>query len=160
MKITSGDTVAIELAGAQITLPAATVADLWLERIKGGATRATGPRIGDAYAGGIYMGVVRVENGERDYRIIDLGGTPEAATWAVATEWAKSKGGALPTRRELAVLFGNRGEGQFQETWHWSCEQYAGSSDYAWIQDFTGGDRDNDHVVYRLSARAVRREVL
>lgn len=162
MEITNGPRVEIDLAGARITIPSNTIAELWLAKLRSAEEPASPAvpstsRIGDRLYTGIYMGVVRGENGAPDYRLIDLGEAPEKMNWADATKWAEEKGGTLPTRREQSVMFGNRGEGQYKEEWYWSCAQYAGNGAYAWVQSFGDGNQDDNHKdgVYR--ARAVRR---
>ncbi len=163
MEITNGPRVEIDLAGARITIPSATIAELWLDKLRGAdesdalAILAASPRIGDRLYTGVYMGIVRGENGEPDYRLIDLGEAPEKMNWADAKKWAEEKGGNLPTRREQSVMFGNRGEGQYKGEWYWSSEQYAGSAGCAWVQDFDDGGQDGGHKGYDYRARAVRR---
>lgn len=153
------DTVTLELAGASVTISAAVLAELWLDKLRGKPAGVTGPepRIGAALDGGIYMGVVRGENGEPDYRLVDLGEAPESLAWEAAKKWAAEKGGSLPTCREQSVMFGNRGEGQYAPTWYWSCEQSAGFEACAWIQYFDHGTQFHAHKDNDFRARAVRR---
>ena len=162
MDITSGPVVEIDLAGAKIAIPSNTIADLWLSKLRSGEGIAAAaplfpPRIGSALEGGTYMGVVRGEGGESDHHLIDLGEAPERMNWEAAKKWAADKGGMLPTRREQSVMFGNRGEGQFKAEWYWSCEQCAGDSDYAWMQDFLNGSQFSNRESNYCRARAVRR---
>ena len=130
-----------------------------LDKLRGKTAGETGPepRIGDALDGGIYMGVVRGENGEPDYRLVDLGEAPESLAWEAAKKWAAEKGGSLPTCREQSVMFGNRGEGQYAPTWYWSCEQYAGYDACAWAQYFGNGNQSSIRKDTKYRARAVRR---
>ena len=164
MEITSGNVIEIELAGARIEIPANTIAELWPERLRGGEGVAAAPppippRIGSSWLDGIYMGVVRGENGERDHHLIDLGEADERMPWEDAKKWAEKKGGSLPTRREQAVMFGNRAEDQYKEDWYWSSAQYAGGDDYAWMQDFDDGRQCYGHKSGDCRARAVRRSI-
>lgn len=116
------------------------------------------PRIHSQFAGGEVMGVVMGEKGSPDYLLIDLGVEPENdVTWDEAKVWAASVGGALPTRREQAVMFGNRNEGQYKPRWYWSGEQHAAEPSWAWIQHFGDGYQGNDRKASRSRARAVRR---
>lgn len=116
------------------------------------------PRIHSQFAGGEVMGVVMGENGAPDYLLIDLGVEPEKdLTWDEAKVWAASVGGELPTRREQAVMFGNRAEGQFKARWYWSGEQHATEPAWAWCQNFDYGLQYNVHKDYHYRARAVRR---
>ena len=113
------------------------------------------PRIGAPLFDGIFAGIVRGE--AADHALVLLAEAPKRMKWQEAKDWAASLGATLPNRSEQAVLFGNLKD-QFPEGgWYWSCEQYAGSSGYAWFQDFLDGNqfiilKDNE-----LRARAVRR---
>lgn len=116
------------------------------------------PRIHSTYAGGEVMGVVMGENGQPDYLLIDLGVEPtNGVTWDEAKAWAAKAGGDLPTRREQAVMFGNRREGQYKPTWYWSGEQHASEPSWAWGQSFNGGNQGSLHKDDPIRARAVRR---
>lgn len=160
--------VEIEHAGARITIPAQTIADLWLERarLKSASTpwplqtaQVGLPRIGETVDGATFMGVVRGDDGP-DYLLFDLGEAPERMDWEAAKKWAEERGGSLPTRREQSVMFGNRTEGQYKSEWYWSCALYAGDESYAWIQFFDDGNQGNDHKSYDYRVRAVRRQVI
>lgn len=116
------------------------------------------PRIHSTYAGGEIMGVVMGENGQPDYLLIDLGLEPKNdVTWDEAKAWASSVGGDLPTRREQAVMFGNRREGQYQARWYWSGEARASEPSWAWTQSFGYGFQYYDRKASHYGARAVRR---
>ena len=116
------------------------------------------PRIHSQFAGGEVMGVVMGENGAPDYLLIDLGVEPENdVTWDEAKAWAASVGGELPTRREQAILFGNRRLDQFKARWYWSGEQHATEPSWAWYQIFYYGGQYYDRKGYLTRARAVRR---
>lgn len=116
------------------------------------------PRMHSTYAGGTVMGVMAGENGQADYLLLDLGVEPkDDVTWQEALDWAKSVGGELPTRREQAMLFANRREGQYMKRWYWSCEPYGGDGRYAWLQHFTSGYQYDGHKDGSNRARAVRR---
>lgn len=116
------------------------------------------PRIHSTYAGGEVMGVVMGENGQPDYLLIDLGVEPKNnVTWGEAKTWAASVGGDLPTRREQAVMFGNRLEGQYKPRWYWSGEAHASEPSWAWVQYFFNGTQYDGRKANRTRARAVRR---
>lgn len=159
MNALAKDSITLKLAGATVTLSAATLAELWLDKLRGKSANnaAPEPRIGEALDGGIYMGIVRGEDGQPDYRLVDLGEAPEPLDWADATKWAESKGGALPTRREQSVMFGNRAGEQYEPAWYWSSERYASNEAYAWVQNFLNGYQTSDHKDNGSRARAVRR---
>jgi hypothetical protein len=111
-----GETVTITVHGAQVTIPSATIADLWLEKIShekqltlrlpgddarnGHAfvgVRDDPPAIGRYWPGqgGIYAGVVAGRDGdgifELDYHLILEHEQDRAEiTWQPALEWARS----------------------------------------------------------------------
>lgn len=158
----SSPSVTFTLAGARITIPEATIVDLWKERIEVGLLQppfGPGPlAVGDAVmAGGVYMGIVRGDDGP-DYRLFDLGEAENRMPWEEAKKWAAALGGSLPTRREQAVMFGNRGKDQYKAEWYWSNEQCAGTEGYAWVQVFDDGSQDYGRKSGDCHARAVRRE--
>jgi len=45
----------------------------------------------------------------------------------------------------------------FEAAWYWTSTQYASGSEYAWDQDFAGGDQYGGHKSDAYRARAVRR---
>jgi len=116
------------------------------------------PRIGTLWAehGGIYAGIVRGQDGASDYHLILLPDTTDKLNWDDAITWAKNLDAELPTRREQAILFGNLSN-EFELGWHWSKEQHADNSDYAWMQGFDYGNQHNNRKSNEYRARAVRR---
>lgn len=109
--------------------------------------------------GEIYAGIVLGKNGEGDHHLFLLPAKTSPISWDAANKWAESVGGSLPTRNEQAILYGNL-KNEFEERWHWSCEQHADGSDYVWVQYF-----DNGFQLYSLKsdeyrARAVRRVLI
>ena len=153
--------ITLDVAGARVTLPAKTLTDLWLERVKGApAVRVPAyPKIGHGFPGeaGIYAGLVVGDgNFDVDYHLIVLDGDCDDIKWADAKAWAESISGSLPLRKEQAVMFGNVPQ-LFEKAWYWSSEQYAGHDEYAWFQGFDGGYQDGYRKDSRCRARAVRR---
>ena len=152
--------ITLDVAGARVTLPAKTITDLWLERVKGAmAARAQAyPKIGHAFPGeaGIYAGLVVGDDFASDYHLVVLDGDHDEIKWADAKVWAESTGGALPLRKEQAVLFGNVPQ-LFEKTWYWSDEQFAGYDECAWAQHFLFGHQSDLREDYECRARAVRR---
>lgn len=141
--------ITVMLAGAKVTIRA---------KLRPFAASLPPLRIGETSSdGGIFMGIVRGENGAPDYRLYDLGEADKRLPWAEAMKWAEEKGGSLPTRREQAVMFGNRGEGQYKSKWYWSCEQDAGDESCVWVQYFDGGYQGSGRKSGDYCARAVRR---
>jgi hypothetical protein len=88
--------------------------------------------------------------------VILLPGDNGSASWDEQMTWAKSIGGDLPDRSELALLYKHLRD-QFQGVWYWSNTQHASGSDYVWYQDFDGGYQFSNHKNDELRARAVRR---
>ncbi|HEU4709006.1 MAG TPA: hypothetical protein VFS17_06815 [Methylophilaceae bacterium] len=103
-----------------------------------------------------YAGVLLGKDGAPDQHIILLPGDSNDASWKKQTEWAKSVGGELPTRREHTLLFANLPE-EFKRDVYWSGETHAADSSYAWYQDFDYGYQDDNYKDRELRARAVRR---
>ena len=91
--------------------------------------------------------------------VILLPGDNDDASWSAQMEWAKSIGGDLPDRAELALLYKYLPE-QFQKSWYWSNTQHSGYSTYAWFQLFGNGNQDYYHKDTKLRARAVRRSLV
>ena len=153
------DTVTLELAGASVTISAAVLAELWLDKLRGKPAGVTGPepRIGAALDGGIYAGIARGENGQPDHHLILLDEAPKRLSWKKALEWAKSIGADLPTRSESALLYANLRDLFQTDWWYWTSTQSAGDEAYAWIQDFDFGDQIIDRKGDDYRARAVRR---
>ena len=152
--------ITLDVAGARVTLPAAALTDLWLEKLRGTTGTLVGyPKIGFAFdsVAGTYAGLVAADDKfASDYHLVVLHGDREKLTWEEAKAWAASVGGELPKRKEQAVMFGNVPQ-LFERTYYWSGEQYAGYDEYAWIQGFTYGTQDTTLKGYRCRARAVRR---
>jgi hypothetical protein len=103
-----------------------------------------------------YGGIVLGKNGAPDEHVILLPGEKIDINWKDAQAWAKSIGGALPTRREQALLFANLKE-HFQSRYYWSGEQHAGISSGAWSQGFGHGIQLSWAKGVRFCARAVRK---
>jgi hypothetical protein len=101
-----------------------------------------------------YAGLVH-EDGAWKHLIL-LAGNLDAATWDKAMAWAGEQGGALPTRFEQAILYGNLRD-EFKRDWYWSGTQFAGGDAWAWSQTFVNGYQYYDDKADKLRARAVRR---
>jgi len=104
-----------------------------------------------------YIGAIVSAEGIATHIILLPGVT--RANWQAAKEWAASIGGDLPNRVEQALLFATAKE-EFEPNYHWSNEQHASDSDYAWITTFFNGYQDSLNVTAQLRARAVRRLVI
>lgn len=152
--------ITLNVEGARVTLPADTLTQLWLERVRSEVPpRPRGyPKIGAAFHGapGIYAGLIcGVDKFDADRHLVVLDGDREACTWQEAKEWAEGLGGRLPTRREQAVMFGNVPQ-FFENTWYWSGETHASDPDFAWYQSFYLGTQSDFRKGVRCRARAVR----
>ena len=155
------DTITLAIAGADVTIKAATLADLWLKQLaqeQGFCAHAPLPHITipSLADGELWAGVLLNEDGSPSHHVILLPGDAARIGWNKAVEWAKEIGGELPTRREQSLLFANL-KSQFKGEWYWSGEQHAATSDDAWGQYFDGGGQDDDFKSFEARARAVRR---
>lgn len=161
MKVTENDVLALDIAGAEVSIPGKTLADLWIEKVR--ATKSVEchimlggmPEIGERSELGVFMGIVRGDDG--DCRVYDLGEAPERMTWNQAMNWARKAGGDLPTRREQALLYANRAEGQFKAEYYWSNAQHESAREFAWYHYFDAGTQYYAHQASEYRARAVRR---
>jgi hypothetical protein len=158
-----GDSVSLSLAGAAVSIPAATLADLWIQRLRSAEVlpAQTFPNIGEVWPdqGGIYAGIVRGDSGQPDYHLVVATEDFGECKWQAAMDRAKGILGGeytLPKRKEQAVLFGNVPE-LFEKAWYWSCEQLESNADYAWCQGFVYGYQLSTRKGGKLRARAVRR---
>jgi hypothetical protein len=166
MKLKDGENVTLEIAGADVSLSAAVLTEMFIERLRGQPgelltleafrTPEEPPPIGSAWQGGIYAGVARGEDGQPDHHLIVLTQAEAELKWKAANEWAEKAGGALPTRRELALCYANVPE-IFDKAWYWSSTQSAGGEASAWYRGFNYGDQNDNHKDGELRARAVRR---
>jgi hypothetical protein len=103
-----------------------------------------------------YVGAIISADGTKRDHIILLPETKVDINWTDAMAWAKSIGGDLPNRCESALLFATMKD-QFEPKWHWTNEQHADDSDYAWVQTFDYGSQYYTHKSFNYRARAVRR---
>ena len=90
------------------------------------------------------------------YPLVLLPGDSSDVSWPPAVDWANGHGGALPTRRELALLFANLRE-SFERNWYWSSEPHATRAQLVWGQNFASGIQTIYGRPYRGHARAIRR---
>lgn len=102
-----------------------------------------------------YIGALSDRLGSLQHVIL-LPGDNDVADWETQMAWAKSIGGDLPSKTELAMLWGS-GREQFQLCLYWSNQTYEKHSGYAWFQGFTHGDLLPGHKGAEFRARAVRR---
>jgi hypothetical protein len=109
---------------------------------------------GEIYLGGFINGEGRITH------TILLPGDNGDATWQAQLDWAKSIGGDLPTRVELAVAY-EKHRDQFQRDWYWSNQEHEDDTAYAWCQHFRYGHQDSYRKGYNYCrARAVRRLII
>lgn len=155
------ESITLAIAGAEVTINAATLADLWLKELaqeQGFRAHAPLPHITipSTSNGELWAGVLLNEDGTPSHHVILLPGEAARIGWNKAIEWAKEIGGELPTGREQSLLFANL-KSQFKGEWYWSGEQHAAYSGYAWSQDFCVGIQTNHRKSFEARARAVRR---
>ncbi|BBB59911.1 hypothetical protein UNDKW_1638 [Undibacterium sp. KW1] len=122
------------------------------------------PKIGTAWQGGIYAGVVAGQDGQPDYHLIHAPAEFEIkdANWQTAIEKAQApingfNDWSLPDRREARLLYINTPAGFDTAGWYWTSTQNAGGPDYAWMQGFGNGGQYDGHKSDEYRARAVRR---
>jgi len=106
--------------------------------------------------GETYAGLILGKNGEPDYHLVLLAEEASDVSWPSAGEWAVARGGGLPTRRELALLFANLRE-SFDRVWYWSSEQHETRPQLVWGQNFASGIQTVYGRPFRGHARAMRR---
>lgn len=105
--------------------------------------------------GEIYAGAIINPDGS-GHHIILLPGDNDDAAWQAQIDWAKSIGGDLPSRSELAHLYAQLKQ-EFKPEWYWGNEQHAPHSYCDWIQSFGLGTQNYTHKDNESRARAVRR---
>jgi len=108
------------------------------------------------HEGEFYAGLILGKDGTPDYHLILLPGDAADVSWPAASDWAAARGGELPTRRELSLLFANLRE-QFERGWYWSNEHHETRVQLVWGQNFASGIQTVYGRPYRGHARAVRR---
>lgn len=112
----------------------------------------------DLAAGEHYAGLSRGHDTGAWHHIVLLPAAPDKdLTWQGAIDWAKSVGGELPTRFELALIFANLRDKVDLDNWHWTATPYAGVERYAWMQDFNDGTQGLSRKDGDYRAVAVRR---
>lgn len=153
--------ITLTIAGAEVTIGAATLADLWLKQLaQEQGFRAQAPAIPFAIPelreGEVYLGGVITPCGTKCRHTILLPGERKKINWNDAMEWAASIGGDLLDRVEQAMAFATMKD-QFKPEWYWSNTQHAAGSGYAWGQYFGSGGQDGSIKSLEASARAVRR---
>lgn len=122
------------------------------------------PRVGEVWAsqGGVYAGIARGRDGDRDAHLIVGPEYDGTADWSASLMWAAGirehafSDYGLPYRKEQALCFANVPE-LFKPESYWSCEQRASDSDCAWGQFFRDGGQGYWGKGDKLRARAVRR---
>jgi hypothetical protein len=106
--------------------------------------------------GELYAGLILGGHGEPDHHLVLLPASAADVSWPAAQDWASARGGALPTRRELALLFANLRD-EFDRAWYWSSEQHETRAQLVWGQNFASGIQTVYGRPFRGNARAVRR---
>lgn len=102
-----------------------------------------------------YIGFYSDKDGDRvDVWLLD--GDNDGATHEAQLEWAKSIGGDLPNRIELAILRAYY-QDKFKRDRYWSNEIHHSESGWAWYQGFNYGDQRTLSRTHEIRARAVRR---
>ena len=122
------------------------------------------PKIGSAFAGGIFAGIVAGQDGQPDYYLVHATVDFEIddINWQGAIEAAKTPinsfhDWSLPNRHEARLLAINSPDSFDKGTWYWTATQHAGNDGYAWVQLFDDGNQYADLKSDEYRARAVRR---
>jgi hypothetical protein len=93
--------------------------------------------------GGIFAGLMRGRDGEKDYALI-LGPALERGTFdevsknATTAKTGGHKDFRLPKRNEQSLLYANLKD-KFKPAWYWSCERPPANESYAYAQYFNNG---------------------
>ena len=120
------------------------------------------PDIGTPWKGqgGIFAGLMRGRDGEKDYALI-LGPALKSGTFdevskkAAAAKADGHKDFRLPFRNEQSLLYANLKD-KFKPAWYWSCERRPGGEDFAYAQIFGNGSQLKWDVDYDSLGVAVR----
>lgn len=105
--------------------------------------------------GETYMGAIIKPDGT-GHHVILIDGDKDDGEWQEALDWAKEKGGDLPSRIELSLMYAHSKD-QFKKDWYWSNEEHASDSSCAWCQHFRYGLQIYLSKLGNFRARAVRR---
>ena len=112
--------------------------------------------------GGIYAGVVRMEDGDYHLFVAEVG-TKRDVIWKNAMAWAQGvsidghSDFALPTRKQAALLYANLQDG-FEDRWWWTSELYPPDEKCAWVQTMGYGRQADARLTDACRACAVRVE--
>jgi hypothetical protein len=112
------------------------------------------PSLGATFKDGIYAGLT-IYAGQPEALVLLPG--DEKWNWKDGTEWAKQRGGVLPSRLDAMILYQNL-KGEFdKDSYYWTSEEYAGYADFAWFAGFSYGSQFYGHKGDDYRCRAVRR---
>ena len=123
------------------------------------------PSIGAEWQGGIYIGILGGIDGQPDCHIVvsalqfhlhdfNWKNSMDAASTATLNEFSDW---SLIDRRESRLAAINAPSNFRTDVWYWTSTQYAGYSDYAWVQNFNNGYQDYYRKSNEYSAAFVRR---
>lgn len=158
--IVTPEKITLAVAGAEVTINAATLADLWIQKLlqeSGAQVPRPDPFAQPPLAEGeTYVGLIVSADGTKRHHTILLPGDSDPKRWKEQLAWAENIGGDLPDRVEQALMFATLKD-HFKKDWYWSNTPHASASDYAWMQHFGSGDQTCLGTNDRYRARAVRR---
>lgn len=161
MRIKNEESITLAIAGAEVTIGAAALADLWIKQLAQESVvqaPANPFAIPELSEGEVYLGGVIAPCGTKCCHTILLPGEFRG-NWNASMDWASSIGGYLLNRVELALAFATMKD-QFKPEWYWSCEQHASYSGGAWGQYFHNGTQNVYDKSFEGRARAVRRSII
>jgi hypothetical protein len=156
--------------GIEIAIHEDQITKLLLERLQREAAPVAAllppATIGKRWQGGIYAGFSLDDNGQPCHLVLADTDRDLKHNWEAAKAWAaeltttdNARDWSLPNRHDGIVLFNNLKD-QFGDGWHWTSEQHAQDSAYAWVQVFGSGSQYGTRKSSEYRARAVRRLVI
>ena len=101
-----------------------------------------------------YAGIVAGKDGQADYHLFLLAGATANATWEDAAAYAAGRGGALPTREEMALI--GELDSEIYSGPYWTADRADGNRALAY--SFSSGIEGYSHTSSEFMARVVRRE--
>ena len=103
----------------------------------------------EVFAGGV------IETDGRGYYVVLMPGEVHRL-WAQAIDWAVERGGLIPNRVEIELLFKNCRE-HFQKDHYFTCEVHERNEAHVWIKSFASGSLSSINQFDWVLAKCIRR---